>query len=384
MTGIDIDAALTAANPLTARDADALPLHVAEVELVQRIVAIPVSPRRARARARVPHGRRLKLVLVVTAAVATVFAVLPLGRDDGGPVPAFAAPLLRFANASPRVLLQLPGWHVVYADEQADGFGEMHFVRGAADENGNPRGASFSSQVSLAGRVASLTWAPRNLTGATQLTSGHLALATGLGVTVHRLIYEGGSRGAFDITAQFVYGGHALEFRATVTDMGMFREELRVLQQVDTTSWLRAMPPSVVKTADSGETIRQMLKGIPLPPGFDAARIRGAALLHDRYQLGTAVTGTIACMWIADWNRARQAGDTTTIRRSTAAMATAPRWPILREMARQGAWTQVLISYAKAMPTGTVPLDRGTPGLPLTRAANSGLGCGPSWGIPLQ
>jgi hypothetical protein len=78
--------------------------------------------------------------------------------------------------------------------------------------------ASFKNQVSLAGRVASLTWAPRNLTGGTQLTSGHLALATGLGVTVHRLIYEGGSRRAFDITAQFVYRGRALESRATVTD----------------------------------------------------------------------------------------------------------------------------------------------------------------------
>jgi hypothetical protein len=125
-----------------------------------------------------------------------------------------------------------------------------------------------------------------------------------------------------------------------------------------------------------------MLKGIPLPPRFDAARIRGGSLLHDRYQLGAAVTGTVACMWIADWNHARAAGDTTIVRRAIAAMATAPRWPILREMARQGAWAQVLISYAKAMPTGRVQLDRGQPGLPLIRAANSGLGCGQSWGIP--
>jgi hypothetical protein len=367
MTRIDVNAALAAANPLSDQSAAALPLHEADVELVERIVAMPVTPPLQRARA----------------AVAALLAVLPSSRHDGGPAPAFAAPLVRFANASPLVLLQLPGWHVVYTDEAVDGFGEMHFVQGAADDNGNPKGTSFKNQVSLAGRVASLTWAPRNQVSGTDRTGGHQSLATGLGVTVHRLIYEGGSRRAFDISGQFIYGGRALEFRATVTDMAMFRDELRALHQVDTTTWLRAMPPSVVKAADSGETIRQMLKGIPLPPGFDAARIRGARLVHDRYQLGAAVTGTVACMWIADWNRARAARDSATVRRAIAAMATAPRWPILREMARQGAWTQVLISYAKAMPTGTVQLDRGAPGLPLTKAANSGLGCGHSWGIPL-
>ena len=65
-------------------------------------------------------------------------------------------------------------------------------------------------------------------------------------------------------------------------------------------------------------------------------------------------------------------------------MATAPRWPVLREMARQGGWTGVLISYAKAMATGTVQFDGRAPGTPLIKAANSGLGCGYSWGIPLQ
>ena len=384
MTRIDINAALAAANPLTDGDAAALPLHEADVDLVERIVAISVTPQLPRARGGAfHHRRRLAVLLAVTAAVAALLAVLPSARHDGAPAPAFAAPLVRFANGSPLVLLQLPGWHVVYADEEADGFGEMHFVRGAADANGNPRGASFSSQVSLAGRVASLTWAPQNLNGETRLAGHRQSLATGLGVTVHRLVYEGGSRRAFDIRALFIYRGRALQFRATVTNMAMFDDELRALHGVGTTTWLRAMPPSVVKTADSGVTIRQMLKGIPLPPEFDAARIRGAHLVHDRYQLGAAVTGTVACMWIGDWNRARAVGDTTIVRRAIAAMATAPSWPILREMARQGAWSQVLTSYAKAMPTGSVQLDRGQPGLPLIRAANSGLGCGHSWGIPL-
>jgi hypothetical protein len=381
MTRIDIDAALAVANPLTDQAAATLPLRAAEIELVEAIVATPVSRRPPRGRSRLLQGRRIALLAAVTAAVAAILAAVPFGGHDGGPSPAFAAPLVRFANASPLVLLQLPGWHVVYADEEAAGNGEMHFVQGPANDDGTPLGASYRDQSSLAGRVASLDWTPANPTG--RPYTGGRGLVTGLGVTVHRVVFEGGTRQAFDISALFLYHGREVRFRATVTDMAMFRTELRALHGVNTTRWLRAMPPSVVKTADSSETIRQMLKGVPLPPGFDAARIRGARLIHDYYQLGTAVTGTIACMWIADWNRGREAGHPTAIRRAITAMATASHWPVLRDMARHGAWPQVLTSYAKAMATGRVQLDRGTPDLPLTRAANSGLGCGYEWGVPL-
>jgi hypothetical protein len=173
-----------------------------------------------------------------------------------------------------------------------------------------------------------------------------------------------------------IFRGRELTFRATVTDMAMFDAELRALNAVDTTTWLRAMPPSVVKTADSTTTIRVMLEGIPLPPGFDAARIRGAGLVHGRYQLGAAVTGTVACMWIADWSRAGAVGDSAMVKRAIAAMATSPHWAILREMATQGAWPQVLIMFAHEMPHGT------SFGRPLDVAADSGLGCS-EWGVHL-
>jgi hypothetical protein len=212
------------------------------------------------------------------------------------------------------------------------------------------------------------------------MLGGHQHAATGLGVTAHRFIFEGGSAKAFDISALFVDHGRILTFRATVPSMAVFRAELRALTAVETTTWLRAMPPSVVKTADSSGAVRSMLRGIPLPPGFDAARIRGARLVHDRYQLGAAVTGTIACMWIGDWNRARAAGDTATARRAVAAMATAPRWPILREMARQGGWAQELISYAQAMPSGKIQLDSR---VPLMSSVNQALGCSSEWGVSL-
>jgi len=107
--------------------------------------------------------------------------------------------------------------------------------------------------------------------------------------------------------------------------------------------------------------------------GFDAARIVGADLTQDRYQLGTAVTGTVACLWIPDWKSARTAHNTAAAPRAVAAMATAPHWPAFRWMSRKGGWPQVLTSIALAMPSGTV--TNGGPEIPVADAAQTGLGC---------
>lgn len=371
MTRLDIDAALAAANPLTTPAAAALPLQAAEAELVERIVAQPAAPA-ARPRhvgSLAPSRRRLALVLAATAVVAAALALLPSGERTGGPAPAFAAALVRFANNSPLVLLPLAGWHVVYAYEQPGGYGEMHFVRGPADANGTPRGASFHNEASIAGRVASLTWQPVTPATRKYVAGGHESAPTGLGVTARRFVGEGSSSRWVDVSAFFVFRGRELDFRATVPSMSAFYTELRALRAVDTNTWLRAMPPSVINSADSARVIREMLKGIPLPRGFNANRIQGARLVQNRYDLGTAVTGTIACLWFADWYRARHDGDRTEVNRAIAAMATAPNWPVLHQMARQGAWPEVLIGYARDMRRGTWH------GRPLIGELDAGLGC---------
>ena len=50
-------------------------------------------------------------------------------------------------------------------------------------------------------------------------------------------------------------------------------------------------------------------------------------------------------------------------------MATAKDWPILKEMAKQGAYPEVLVAFAKAMPLGQWY------GRPLVGDVNQGLGC---------
>jgi hypothetical protein len=99
--------------------------------------------------------------------------------------------------------------------------------------------------------------------------------------------------------------------------------------------------------------------------------------VRERYQLGAAVTGTVACEWFARWGRARTAGDHAAVNQAVSAMATARHWPVLKQMSRTGDWPSVLIGYAKAMPSGRWY------GRPILGDVNSGLGCSSEWHIKL-
>lgn len=353
MTRADIDASLAAANPLSRRAAALLSLHGAEVELLERIIAIPVSPYAAHTRrVSAPRRSRLALVLAAAAVTAAVLTVVPFGSRSVGPAPAFAASLIRFANHTPRVLLRLPGWRVDYVYQQPGGdYGEMHFIEGGSGLGGQ------------------LVWYRATPAIRRYIAGGHETARTGLGAIARRFVFEGRSHGVFTLRAFFIYRGRELYFTGNAPSMAMYRRELLALTAVDTTTWLRAMPPSVIRSAESGHVVRQMLKGIPLPRGFNAARIRGSRLVQDRYYLGVDVTGTVACMWIADWNHARKTGDELMAHRAVAAMATAPHWPVLKQMARNGGWSGVLIQIAHAMRRGNWY------GRSLAAAANPALGC---------
>jgi hypothetical protein len=195
------------------------------------------------------------------------------------------------------------------------------------------------------------------------------ATAPVLGTVARVYQYEGGTPGHRDITALFRYDGRVLEFRAGAADIDAFKVLLARLKRVDTDTWLAAMPASVIKTVDREGTIRQMLHGVPVPPGFDPNDIKGAHLTKDRYQLGAAVAGTVACQWFKRWSDARETNDRAKEREAVTAMATAKDWPVLGEMEKKGAYPDVLYEYAAAMPKGDWD------GRPLTGDVDAGLGC---------
>jgi hypothetical protein len=231
---------------------------------------------------------------------------------------------------------------------------------------------SLRGEPSLLDRYAQLNWGTNQIERRF-IQGGRQNIPTGLGVPARRLQLEGRAHGWMDVIASLIFGNREVSLRVTVRNMSDLRSALLALTQVNATTWLDAMPPSVIKSANSRPAIHQMLEGIPLPPGFDATKIPGVNTTQTNYYLGTELTGAVACRWIADWNQARTSHNTAAESRAIAAMATAPKWPVFRWMSRQGAWPQVLISYAKAMRSGEV--TEGRPGIPLVAAVNSGLGC---------
>jgi hypothetical protein len=309
----------------------------------------------------VRRRRRVFALAVATTAVA-LLALLSL-RDDSakpGSGTAWAAAQVRFAEASPLVLLGAPGWRVEYGDEQSEQEGELHFQHGPAAQA--PSGASAATLHWRGGGLG--RWLRDRGASAARTTTAPV-----LGTTAHVYQYEGGRPGRRDITALFRYDGRVLEFRAGAANLDAFKVLLAALKGVDTDTWLSAMPASVVKTSDREVTVNQMLQGVAVPPGFDPNDIKGAELTKDHYQLGAAVTGTVACQWFKRWSDAREAGDRAKEREAIAAMATAKGWPILKEMAKEGAYPDVLMEFAAHMPSG------GWYGRPLTGDVNSGLGC---------
>jgi hypothetical protein len=377
MTDAELQQLLTAANPLTAERARHLRVAEAQDELLAGLIAGRQFRRPAGRASQVRRRRVFARVGVAIAATAVVLVALLSLRDgssDRGSGTAWAAEQVRFAEASPLVLLGAAGWRVEYADEQSRQEGELQFRRGPTPP---PQDMTVSGEAPVAPLPADtgsaqLNWRGGPIGSWLEDRAASAALTTTapvLGTTARVYQYDGGTPGHRDITALFRYDGRVLEFRAGAADVNAFKVLLATLRRVDTDSWLSAMPASVIKTSDREVTINQMLQGVAVPPGFAPEDVKGSGLTKDRYQLGAAVAGTVACQWFKRWADARKANDRVKEREATAAMVTARSWPILHEMARQGAYPEVLYEFAAAMPEGDWY------GRPLTGDVNSGLGC---------
>jgi len=146
--------------------------------------------------------------------------------------------------------------------------------------------------------------------------------------------------------------GRLLEMRAWVSNLADFEERLGWLTQVDSETWLDAMPAKVVKAADHDATVREMLKEIPLPATFKPSRIPDEGLTTNRDQVAGAVTGTVACLWFRQWGQARRTGDRASELQAERAMATSRRWPILRELSNGGGSPPLIWQLAAGMPSG--------------------------------
>jgi len=305
--------------------------------------------------ARRPRWRRRRLFGLAAPAVAAAVAAIVVGitlsgRSDGQ---AWAAALVRVAEASPRLLVDEPGWEVTRADELGVDYGEMTLAND--------------------GRRLDLKWLPAgaydNAVDKRVADMDDLATAPVAGAEARVFRYPETN----DYVAVWLQGDYTVEARGLAADADAFRETLGSLHEVDVDTWLSAMPESVVVPARQAEVVDEMLAGIPLPPGFDSTAIRATDALRDRYQLGAQVSGAVACAWIERWVAARRAGDEAGERAAVDAMATSSTWPVLQEMDAEGDYPEVLWELATAMKTnGSVPA-----GKPMTveDAYRPALGC---------
>jgi len=298
-------------------------LAAAGSELLEEILSQPRVEAMRRPRAR---RARAAAALVAAAAVVGAVAVQATRRERAT---AWADELVAVAEASPRLIVDLPNWRVSRADEFDGANGEMTFADGAS--------------------TLDLRWQPprsnEDLVKDRADSAGESQRITVLGHDAVLFRYAGTT----DYTTLWTDDHHSLEARGAFPSINQYRAVLDHLRQVDADAWLSAMPDSVIKPAEQAAIVDRMLADIPRPDGFAFVVPSGA--VHDRYQLGAAVSGQVACRWIESWIAARASGDAAAVARATAAMATSHRWTVLKEMDADGDYPEVLWEYADAMQT---------------------------------
>ncbi len=355
---IDPLTAMREADPVSAADLDA------DVAVIDRALAraislgrVPSQPIPAGDRAALEIGRRRNVTLGISLGVAAALAaLLVLGGWLGGPGGGrteFAAAAVRVAEANPRLLVTAPGWKIVRADEFEPDSGELIFSDGSHRFEVHWYAARFYEQYL---RDRADVSAPQRGTLLGERTT-----------TVH----YGREEYATMLSPQ---GSVFVEVRGRLGSKRAYDELLHSLRPVDVETWLSAMPPSTVRPEVRSAAVEEMLRGIPVPPGFDATPLRSEGSISNQDSLAVEVGNAVACAWVKSWIAARAGGDSAAAARAVEAMAGSADWPIVRET--KVPWFSNYAIVTKQMRAGK--LDRSPSGYE-TRADGRTFGYGPAW-----
>lgn len=329
------------------------------------------------------HRRRfLALGGGLALALAGLVAFFAVGDASRSPQPAYGAELVRFAESTPLLLLESPNWHVRNVIQWQQGSGSMEFGPGSpAPAEAHPSRREIingEARIRIGQRTVKLSWAswaPR--AGArgwlrSYESHGFTATAPVLGTVAH--VDTKGQRPVFGATGRRWWmiaiwreGDRVLSLSAWVPDLAAFRERLSWLRKVDAQTWLDAMPQRVVKAADYGAEVREMLQGLPLPAGFDPSTIPDRRVTTDRYSVGKAVGGAVACEWFSRWFSAHAEQDVDAAKEARHVLLRSSSWPVFRRIRTEGSYPQLVVEFAEALTSGRWGHDR-----PLRQVINSG------------
>ena len=350
MTAPHDDRPLADANPWPQHRVGSLPVQEAGRALLAEIVATPVLDRPDVSAPGRQRPRWLMPVAVAAAVLLVVGVPLYLTRGGGGPDPSYAASATRVAQANPRLLVSAPGWQVARVESFTATEGEMTFTDGDHELDVHWR-AARDYQGYLADRSHGNTSGPVEVLG----QQGTLFAYGGTDFT----------------TILPPQGASFLEVRGDLGSRQAYLEVLRSLTPVSVDTWLAAMPDNVVQPGDMDATVAEMLKGMPLPPGFDAQPL-SRDLPSERYQVGAQVAGAVACAWLDRWDDAHRDGDAQAERTALEAMQTSKHWPVLLQMNAEGDYPEVVWELADGI-AGRKREFFG--GLPTRTTWTQGLGC---------
>jgi len=336
----------------------------------------PPHHRRPRALALAAAGAALALVVVLA-------IVLTGGSGDGGPSRAYGAELVRFAESSPLLLLEGPEWrvqHVSQAKTREGINGSMEFVTGKAipyesiEVFGNQKRETEKgmSPPSVRQRLVQLSWRDESLESLKEAVERQRyslhphgerwvklpVLGTTAAVDTRAEFFaNAGGPGDRTMIAFWSEGGQTLSLKAAVPNQAAFEERLDWLTKVDSQEWLEAMPAAVVKAADFHGTVREMIKGIPLPKTFDISLVPDEGLTTNREEIGSKVAGTISCLWLRQWAGALNNGDAAAAEEAVEAMATSRHWKILTDVESTNGYSPLVWEIAEDMKKGYAEYD---------------------------
>ena len=277
--------------------------------------------------------RRIAGALAAATVLAGVLAVSIMLRDHPGD-PLAAA--MKAAEENPRLLIDQSGWKVTT-------------VYGFAEQQGSIAFSNGAQQLEM-------TWYPADQYNS--YYTDRLEVSAPEPVTVDSWPGDLFRYSASDFEVMLrprdaVFVGLRTGGAWTRDE---FDEILVHVVRVDVHTWLAALPPEIVTPARVDAQAARALADVPLPPNFDIAALVDVGT-NDAYQFGAEVTGRVGCAWIAEWLRAKQAGDDAALERAADALRSSHQWQVLHEMDDKGAWPEVFWEIADEVVAGNPPAD---------------------------